>query len=233
MRLSPVKCTGCAAPLPLAIPAPEVRCPHCSTANALPAAYVEAAALRKREAEARRQAEPLWRALEGGAPTWSRPAALALIVVLPPVATLVAWLIPRLELGAVAVTAAVSLPALLPGAALWVWASAVAGTTLRFKAALAARGDGSTPACRTCGAPLAPEPGALAATCGYCGSDSLLEKIPVSELARSLGEAVTTLEDAARKLRTRRATIGLGAFGLALLVGGSSILLWIALRHVA
>jgi hypothetical protein len=156
-----------------------------------------------------------------------------LIVLLPPIVTLLAWLIPRLGLGAVEITALVSLPALLPGAALWVWASAVAGTTLRFRAALAARpgGSGGAPLCRTCGAPLAADPQALAATCGYCGSDSLLEQIPVSELAASLGEALTTLEQAARRLRTRRAMLGLGAAGLTLLVGGASVLLWIALLH--
>ncbi len=233
MRLAPVTCTSCAAPLPLAVPAPQVPCPHCGVANALPAEYVQAAELRRREAEARRQTEPLWRALATGAPTWSKPVALALIVLLPPLATLVAWLIPRLELGAVAITALVSLPSLLPGAALWIWASAVAGTTLRFRAALTARSEGNATCCRGCGAPLATEPGALAATCGYCGTDSLLEKIPVGELARSLGEAMTTLEEGARKLRARRATLGLGTFGLALVVGGSSFLLWLALRLAA
>jgi LSD1 subclass zinc finger protein len=64
MRLSPVKCSSCAAPLPLVIPAPEVRCPHCGHPNPLPAEYVQAAELRRREGEARRQAEPIWRALE-------------------------------------------------------------------------------------------------------------------------------------------------------------------------
>jgi len=67
MRLSPVKCTSCAAPLPLSVPAPEVCCPHCGTGNPLPAAYVQAADLRRREGEARRRAEPIWRALSPAA----------------------------------------------------------------------------------------------------------------------------------------------------------------------
>lgn len=235
MKLAPVSCSGCNAPLPLAVPAPSVACPYCGTANELPASYVEAAALRQREHEARRQAEPLWRKLGRGAPGWSAALALPLLVLLPPLATLCGLLLPGLDLGVAEVTALFTLPALLPGAGLWIWSSAVSATTLRFRAALAASAparEGGAPGCRNCGAPLEAAAGDLTATCGYCGADSLLEQIPVNDIARGLGQTLTSLGQATTALRRRRAILGLGTAGVALLVAGSSVLLWVTLLYV-
>jgi len=233
IKLAPIKCSGCSAPLPLGVPQPHVACPYCGDDNALPAEYVEAAQLRSQEADARRQVEPLWRKLAQGAPGWSGVLAILLVVLLPPLATLVGVLLA--QLGTAEVVAVISLPALLPGSGLWVWAGAVSATTLRFQASLAAHPSAEAegaPLCRNCGAPLQPEPDALAATCGYCGADSLLQQIPVKSISRALGEALTTLEQATRRLRGRRAMLGLGAAGVALLIAGSSVLLCLAMLHV-
>jgi len=235
VTLAPIRCTSCDAPLPLADPTPTVPCPYCGERNTLPPRYVEAAALHQREHEARLRAEPLWRKVGRGAPSWSAGLALALVVFLPPLATLAGLLLPGLELGVAEVTALFTLPALLPGAGLWIWSSAVSGTTMRFRAALAARAperDGGAPGCRNCGAPLESGADALTATCGYCGVDSLLEQIPVGELARGLGRTLTSLGQAVTALRRRRAILGLGTGGAALLVAGSSVLLWITLLYV-
>ncbi|MEB2312362.1 MAG: hypothetical protein OZ921_00580 [Sorangiineae bacterium] len=233
MKLAPVFCTNCGATLPLSVPAPQVRCPYCGTMCSLPPDYVRAAELRLREQEARRPAEPLWRTLSASAPSWAIPTALAVTALLPPAATLVAWLMPALELGEVEVTAFVSLPALLPGAAFALWSFSVSSTTMRFTEALTARRRQDVVTCRQCDAPLAPEPGALAATCGYCGADSLLEDLPAHALTASLAVAMSTLDEAVRKLRARRTMLALGAFGLALVIGGSIALLAIVLRQVA
>lgn len=235
MTLAPIRCTSCDAPLPLADPTPTLPCPYCGERNTLPPNYVEAAALHQREHEARERAEPLWRKVGRGAPGWSAGLALALVVFLPPLATLVGLLLPGLELGVAEATALFTLPALLPGAGLWIWSGAISATTMRFRAALAARApehEKRAPGCRTCGAPLGVRPGALTATCGYCGTDSLLERVPVGELARALGRTLTSLGDAVTALRRRRAILGLGTAGAALLVAGSSVLLWITLLYV-
>lgn len=234
-KLRPVSCGGCGAPIPLAVPSPRVTCRYCGAVTELPREYVEAADIRRREGEARRRAEPLWRRLSGGAPPWAKTLGLVLLVALPPVLSLVAWLIPPLRLGVAHITALVGLPAILPGAGVWLWALAVSATTARFTSALAAARseEGNRPLCRSCGAPLEVEEGALCATCGYCGTDSLLEEIPVNALARQLGEAMSSLGEAAHRLRARRAILGLGTAAAVLLVAAASVLLWVALLHVA
>jgi len=232
VKLAPLHCDGCSAPLPLAVPQARVACPFCGHANALPEAYVQAAAMRQQEAAARRAAEPLWRRLARPRPRGALPLAVLLVILLPPLATLVGSLVLAGPLGQAAVVALFSFPALLPGAGLWVWAAAVGGTVMRFTAALAARppkGKDSPPRCRDCGAPLALEQGALSATCGYCGADSLIEKIETTAVAAELKEALRTLAQANGKLRLRRAILGLGTSGVVVLLGGASALLWWAM----
>lgn len=229
MSLRPLRCDACGNPAPL-VEQPVARCGACGGDVPVPADYLQAARLHQAAAAARAAAEPVFARLTRPSPA-SATAGLVLLAALPPVVTVAANLALPLEPQA-ALFGLLTLPALLPGAGLWLWASAAAATALPFREALAAaapeRLEGP-PGCRSCGAPLTVEPGALAATCLYCGTDSLLEVLPLSDLSRALRASLTSLRDGARALRRRRVLLGLGVTGLLLLVGALSSALIVAL----
>jgi hypothetical protein len=130
----------------------------------------------------------------------------------------------------------VCLPLLLPGAAVFVWASAVNETTLEVRSALGAKAperEGTPPGCRSCGAPLDAAPEALAATCLYCGTDSLLEVMPLGALAGRLRRTLDTLRDASLALRRRRRLLGFGTLACTLGIAAVSALLAFAVRATA
>ncbi|MCP4135796.1 MAG: hypothetical protein GY754_32810 [bacterium] len=223
MSLKPVTCPGCSGPVPL-IEADTTSCPYCKTEVDIPDEYEKAVRASRASSEARKAMEPLWSRVSREAPKRSLIAALVLTALLPPIATLLANIIPYPPMNQLMILAAFSFPSILPGAGIWIWSVAINATTARFKQALSARppqkirGNEGPPCCRSCGAPLTVEKDALSATCVYCNTDSILEIIPVDDLVREAGSAIQTLEQASRLLRRRRYMIGLGTIGTVLLI---------------
>ncbi len=229
--LAPLRCSECGGIAPLQ-EALEVACPYCAAMVPIPRDYVAAAKLRTQEHATRREAEPMWRAVADGVRPWVEYTALASVALVPPAAALMVNLL-RDWNSQGDVMAFVALPLLLPGAAIFLWASAVNETTLGFKAALGAqpgKGEGKPLGCRSCGAPLDVEPDALFATCLYCETDSLLEVMPLGRLAERLRTTLTTLRDATRALRRRRRLLAFGVSGFTLFVGVVSALLAYAVK---
>src|SRR5262249_16436921 len=126
-----------------------------------------------------------------------------------------------------------ALPGLLPGALVWLWAAAVGATVVDLQHALAAAPPakpGAPPACRECGAPLVVETGAIASTCAYCGTDSLVADVGRAEADAGRKAAERTLAEAAGALARRRRMLALGLLGLFVGVGGLSVALGMAFR---
>lgn len=225
-----LRCGGCQAPVPLS-EQPEVACAHCGAAVAIPAAHREALRTAKAAEGARRAAEPLWAKLAAPLGKGASNLGLPLVVVLPIAASLVALFLPNPPLGRAQIYALATLPALVPGAMLHLWAEAVNATALRFREAMSAeppKRGGASPSCRNCDAPLELSSEAFSVTCPYCQTDNVVTEIPSRVLKTRLREAVRTLEDATRMLRSRRLALGLGAVAIAGLVIGASSLLWLA-----
>jgi DNA-directed RNA polymerase subunit RPC12/RpoP len=222
--LEPLACSECGAKVPLSI-AESIRCEHCDHEVVVPERWRVAAEAKAASEAVRREVEPQWEAL-------TRPPSLAFeigaataVFVLPAIAS---WIVltnvwppptPVTTIGVVAV------PALLPGALAWLWAATMGATVLRMRRALRARGTaGGELSCRSCGAPLAVAEGALASTCRYCGTDSLVRDLPPT--AASVAErdaALSTLASATAALRRRRVNLTLGVAALGLGVSAISI----------
>lgn len=186
MNLTPLSCPSCGAGVPL-VAAPASRCTFCGAEAPVPPDYVEAARAREAEGALRREVEPRWAALSRPAPRAAFLWGMALVVLLPPIATLLGHLLPSAPLARSDVFGLLTLPALVPGAALWLWAGAVGATVLRYRLDLAANAPArpnEPPSCRSCGGALAVAEGAIAATCGYCGTDSLTADLPRAAASR-------------------------------------------------
>jgi DNA-directed RNA polymerase subunit RPC12/RpoP len=221
--LEPLACPRCGAKVPLAIAASprgagETRCPHCGHEVAVPEPWRVAAEAKAAAEAVRREVEPHWQALTRPPSLAFEIVAAAAVFVVPVVAS---WIVlsrvwpppsPVTTMGLVAV------PALLPGALAWLWAATMGATVLRLQRALRARGiAGGELSCRSCGAPLAVAEGALASTCLYCGSDSLVRDLPpVAASTAARDSALSTLASATQALRRRRVnlTLGIAALGL-------------------
>jgi DNA-directed RNA polymerase subunit RPC12/RpoP len=220
----PLACSKCGAKVPLAL-AERIACVHCGADVEVPERWRAAAEAKAATDQVRRDVEPVWESLTHPPGPVFEACAAASVFLLPVVAT---WIVqsrvwppptPITTVGLVAV------PALLPGALAWLWAATMGATVLRLRDALRARGsvDGEL-GCRNCGASLAPEPGALAATCSYCGTDSLVRDLPPTRVsAADRDSALQTLASAALALRRRRTNVALGVALLGLGVSTVSI----------
>jgi len=230
--LAQLRCPGCGAAVPL-VRAAQTACPYCGASVTTPPQWLEAAEARGAEARVRREVEPRWRELTRRPPAWLRPVAMGLVVLLPPAATAAVVYALTPPPGTAASFSLAALPGLLPGALLWLWAAAVGATVVELQRTLAAAPParaGAPPSCRECGAPLAVEPGALAATCAYCGTDSLVADLPAEAESRARHRAAErTLAEAAEALARRRRLLALGLLGLFVGVGGLSVALGVAL----
>ncbi len=224
--MDPLRCVGCGAPLPLR-EEPQLRCSHCAALTPVPRPYLEAVALQRQARAARAAIEPKARALALGSQRGWQFAAGASLALLPPIGTAVGEL--GLGWNASATYALIVLPAILPGLSLWVWAATARRLHDEFRGGVAARpaSSGAPPGCRECGAPLAlGEPGApqgLSATCGYCGTESLLVDLPMERLRSQRRGAARSLAEATTSLARRRRSVALA------LVGGASALLLVSL----
>jgi predicted RNA-binding Zn-ribbon protein involved in translation (DUF1610 family) len=207
----------CSAPVPLA-DRPTVACPHCGVTVAVPTTHADALRAARTAEEARRATEPPWRRLSAP-PRRARWLGLVLLVLLPVAATCAGSLVPFPPLARAEVLAVFTLPALLPGAVLALWAEAAAATAVQVRAAMSATpGDhGAPPACRNGSAPLTVEADALAVSCPYCGADNLVVAIRATadRLHARRRHALRTLADALHALRRRRAMIALGMIAAA------------------
>jgi hypothetical protein len=234
--LAPLRCDGCGAavPLPAAADLPASRaCDHCGASVTLPAAYVAAAADAVALASARRAVEPSWRQAARAPAAWVGALALALLLLLPGAAALVAILVPTTPWPRLDVYSLAALPALVPGALLQLWFAAARTTVAAASAAaVAIRLDGAraTAGCRQCGAPLAVDAGALAATCGYCGTDSVLTGAPLARRAGALARGRASLAELVAALRRRRRWLAAGTLATAIVLGGLAVGLALAGR---
>jgi uncharacterized Zn finger protein (UPF0148 family) len=231
VSLAPLSCPSCGGAVPLGRLA-TVACPYCAATVEVPAAWRAAVDARAAEDRVRAEVEPRWRSLSRPPPRLEALAA-ALLFALPPAATALVQATRWPPLSPLASLLAVALPAVLPGALLWLWLAALRATLLGFRLELAARPPataGGPVACRGCGAPLSVEGDALAATCAYCGADSLVVDLPPSaaseERARS---ALHTLAEAVSALGRRRALLVVGLGAILLVVGGLAALAGLAL----
>ncbi len=232
--MEPIRCAGCGAPLPLR-EEPQLVCSHCGATTAVPRPYLEAVALQRQARAARAAIEPKARALAHGSQRGWQVAAGATLALGPPVGTAVGELALSWETSTT--YALVVMPAILPGLALWAWAATARRLHDEFRRGVAARpapSAGAPPGCRECGAPLAMgEPGApsrLSATCGYCGTESLLVDLPTEELRAHRRRAVRSLVEATTSLSHRRRSLALAVMGGALALALVSLALLAALR---
>jgi predicted RNA-binding Zn-ribbon protein involved in translation (DUF1610 family) len=231
--LEPLACDGCGAKVPLAVAA-SIPCPHCGHDVAVPERWRIAAEAKAADAAVRRDVEPHWQALTRPPSVAFEVVAAAAVFVLPVVAT---WIVlsrvwpppsPVSTMGLVAV------PALLPGALAWLWAATMGATVLRLQRVLRARvARGGELSCRSCGAPLTVTADALASTCLYCGTDSLVRDLPPTADSRTVRDvALATLASAIAALRRRRVNLTLGIAALGLGVSAISILATLAFALV-
>ena len=235
MSLELLRCPSCGGDV-AAVSAASTRCRYCAADVPVPAAHLQALALQGKAITLRREIEAKWRRMTAEASWWTEWVAAALILFLPPCVSLFAALVVWFPLAMVDGLVFVSIPALLPGAVLWVWAIGSRATVQRIDRELGAGPParaGGDPTCRACGAPLVVEADALAATCLYCGTDSLLGAGARERVTSRLGSKVRTLEDALRMWRIRVLLLGAGLVVVALPMAGLAALLWIALRVAA
>lgn len=217
--LTALACDGCGAPVPLPTEGPRARCAHCGGGADVPASHRDRQAELAEARGALRAAEDQWRELPRPLPLW--------------VAAVAPWLI----LGGLPVFIAVN----VLGWVFWGWYPTPihmlalgiftpifaviyfgidAGAKRAYSWRVNAMSAHRTPrgwACRRCGAPLELEAGALAASCGYCGADSVLSD-PGPRWRRwlegeqeraesSLREAVWALRESRRNTRLTRIVV--------------------------
>ena len=234
MSLKPIHCEDCGGAVPLVAEA-LVECPYCASTVAIPSDYLKAAAARAGESAARKATEPLWEKLSRPVPKWLGTVGILAVVFLPPALTLLAHLLTFPPWSTLEILAKVAIPGLVPGATLWLWAAAAGATTLAFQqgmAAAPAKAGKGPPCCRQCGAPLCVEADALSASCAYCGTDSVVQSLPVKTMQTRWKKALRTLEQATVALKRRRVLLALGILGGALFIGSSTALLWLGLAAV-
>jgi LSD1 subclass zinc finger protein len=224
VTLEPLCCAHCNAAVPL-LDAKQFTCPYCKAAVHVPAEYRELFAVHERELATRHQLEQRFVAVATPPRRRVDVAAVLLVLLLPAVAA-IAWVsLARYQPSIVGLFIFAIVPAVLPGAVLWTWSAAVHATIVRFQLALACdppAHDGAPPSCRTCGAPLHLEAGAISAHCAYCGTDSLIDHAAaaVRRLATRLRSELRTLDQAIEALRVRKRLVVAGIAVVAAMLGG-------------
>ena len=222
--LKPIICESCGGAVPL-LDAVERPCPYCRKPVLTPPQYLEALGATREAARARALAEPKWKRLASGSSSlWEIMGAAAMVVV-PPMLTAFAHGI-RPALASAAVLSLFTLPAIIPGAVVFLWGVTANATRERYRTLLAAQPppkEGQLPGCRQCGAPLDLSEGALSSTCLYCGTDSLVDSIPTEAMQADKDMALRSLADATHALLRRLWQVGLSLVGTGVLLAGLSI----------
>jgi hypothetical protein len=215
------------------VAASTTACRYCKALVVIPQTHLEALTVQQQAARLRREVEPRWRKMTAQAAWWTEWVAAALILFLPPFVSVVAVFALWFPLSMVDGIMFFAIPSLLPGGALWVWSIASRATAQRLDRGMWAgppKQAGGSPTCRGCGAPLTVEPEALAATCVYCGTDSVLGSQASGDVSQAAGAKVRTLKDALRTWRMRVVLLGFGVIALAVPMVGLAILVWAGLR---
>jgi uncharacterized Zn finger protein (UPF0148 family) len=213
--MAPIMCAGCGVALALSVE-PTITCRHCQAVATVPPEYREAVAMQQQARAARAASEPRFRALALGSAQGWQTAAAASLVVLPPLATAIGRF--GLGLGPVEAQALLMLPSIFVAVSLWTGATTARRLTSSFQSEMAARPPASPDqesGCRACGAPLPRETGGaqLSATCGYCGTESLLIELPSARLRADQRHARRSLAQASEALRRRMRWLALGVVG--------------------
>lgn len=206
--LEPLTCSACGAAV--ALPSSdEGVCDSCDATFRLPAAYRRLRDEAEQARRLRREAEALWRRLPRPVPAWAAEAGVWVLVgacVVLTTGALIAWAIYGLF---DSVRDMLVLGVFTP-IFLLIWGMLEAVTARSYSAyvgklaALPPAEQGRQPLCRVCGAPLRLEPGALAATCDYCQTDSLVLQLSPKrrrkleqirwKVTQQLGDAVAAME---------------------------------------
>lgn len=237
VELEPLRCGSCGAAVPLRA-GDHVTCPYCRATVPVPGRYRRILAERAREEGVRRELEERFGAAARPPHRWFDVTAVAMVVVLPVVVAVVWMALARHAVDTVTLFSYGVVPAMLPGAGLWLWSAAVHATIVRFNQALAMgppEREGGPGVCRECGAPLAVTPDAISVHCLYCDTDNLVVDVSAAKkrLDSKLGRELRTLDQAAKALRLRRRLLVAGAAVAVMLF---ALVLWslvFAYRHVS
>lgn len=188
---SPVICTSCGAPVPLAAVSPT-HCAHCGAEVALPALHVDLFSRLTAGAANLAEGERLWRSLPRPLPRFL-PAALFSAMPVFVVACIVMWarFAPPEHPGrfAALLIIAPTMLALQVALELLAYWSPLQRLEVRFSA----QRDPARPKlllCRQCGAPLTPRAEAIMLRCAYCSTDNLVRALTLASYrhAREVSE---------------------------------------------
>ncbi|MBX3183103.1 MAG: hypothetical protein KIT72_17040 [Polyangiaceae bacterium] len=217
MALTPLTCHACGGHAAV-VRAAQTTCRYCGAAVPIPPEYLAAAQQLEQHEALRRAVEPKWRRLAKPTSSTLDWVAVAASFCLPPLASaVVAWFADPTPTPLVGVTL-VTIPAIIPGALLSVWTFGSRATGLNLAAQLVAgppERPGGDPSCRGCGAPLPASPGALAATCLYCRTDSLLTGSAARDASWQVSSRSRTLREALSVWRIRVLLLVMGSAGTA------------------
>ncbi len=203
MKIAPLQCDACGAPVPLT-DGEFATCKRCKSSVVIDAAHREL----RRAAEAararRREAEVTLRGLRKGPPRWGRVVYGYVLMPLVIVGVPICFLLSQHEYGWY-VREWVVLAGMLPflvmlffALVLTTWADPgpyINALGIKLRPA-PPRPDALCTGCGACGAPLEVEADALAATCDYCGADSWVrEGVGVSLHVKAEDREVANLAD--------------------------------------
>jgi hypothetical protein len=202
---APVECSGCGAPVPLGTEE-ETRCRYCGGAVRLPLSHVALHRERQAARELRRGTDEIWRSLPRPMPSWAPRLVLWLIIGGTMVLTAVVivlwasgkygWSVREALVLGIFLPIFVMIYGIIEVLAYW-------SPYERLVTEMTATRDERFPdtaLCRGCGAALTIEVGDVAATCSYCGVESLLGRIRAvarRRVARESAEALLGLKKAA------------------------------------
>lgn len=233
MNLAILRCADCGAPLPLSDDA-SLRCAACGETTEVPPDYAALRAYATSARETRRRAERVYRLLDAtsispkAAERFGKFGIPAMVFGIPgllwatqglchwqPRTWVVFGVFGPLLVGCLVFAALVA----RTNPTSYVQ---VIGGRIRPGAPL----PSGEPTCGACGAPLAPEPDALSATCDYCLSDSWLSDVSEEHVAGTARERAN-LVDLVNAAKFQFYELGL-FLGLCLLIPGGFLLwLWI------
>lgn len=237
-RLAPLKCTRCAAPVPVA--PMDSHCPSCGAPVAVPEDYKETLTLRAKAAEQLRKAERIWRhANRYGHAAITIPLTILGILWLIASAcglfsdyTTVrpAPLYTSTLLGGITFSASFIIAGLyLAGARALTPALPIVGRTV---------GEAELASCKSCGAAAEFAAGQLVTMCGYCGTEILranvarrARQVAAGEeegAARSVYDAMVDLDDRRRFAFKAIAFIGTALLAIIALAAAVIVLIIIA-----
>jgi DNA-directed RNA polymerase subunit RPC12/RpoP len=214
-RIAPIDCPSCGAPVPLA-PNEQVSCRYCGAAVRLPLAHVKLHREKQSARENRRATDAIWRAMPEPMPWWAPKLVVAILCGSTAVLVTVIMFMWASGRYGWSVRQAMVLGIFLPIFVLLyglIEMLAYFAPYERLCSALSAERDERFPdtaLCRNCGAALTVEMGDVAATCSYCGVESLLGRIRSVTRRRVAREAthakgdLKQAADAANMLRLQR-----------------------------